>query len=143
MNPEEKDELWELLGKARRQEPGSFFARNTARQARILGTRAQEPQSSLLGKVLDWFQGNPVALPATAVAVAAFGLFLNLSPSSSSSPLVATPEATVAPEVELAPDSEEIVEFAEELSELDEINQLVALQDVSAIDDDAIALLLF
>lgn len=142
MNPEEQDQLWELLGKARRQEPGTFFARNVARQARLLASSPRKQPTTVVSKLLDWLQATPLALPVGAVALAAFGLFLNFSPPASNS-LVTVPTSSAPSATEMTSAPTEIAEFAEELNELDEINELVALQDVSSIDDAAIALLLF
>lgn len=138
MNPDDKDKLWELLGNARDHQPGAFFARNVAREARLLGKSAQQPRLSYLQKLANWFQETPLALPAAAVAMVAVGLALHVPTPAQQPVAVESPalEPSALPSVEIA-------EFADELSELDEINQLVALQDASALDDAAIALLLF
>ena len=61
MNPEDDQELWDLLGRPAEPELSPFFARNIARQVRQDGSRSQ--------RMRKWL-GLRGLIPASAVAIA-------------------------------------------------------------------------
>jgi hypothetical protein len=61
MNPEDDQELWDLLGRRAEPELSPFFARNIARQVRQDGSRSE--------RMRKW-RGLRGLIPASAVAIA-------------------------------------------------------------------------
>ncbi len=95
MKPDEKDDLWYLLGKAQQPEVSPFFSRNVVRQA-----RAQSgAHPSLFGWLLREWQMTAVTAAACVV------LGLSLAQHLAEPP---GPEATLARQIENPADYEVI-----------------------------------
>jgi hypothetical protein len=112
MNPEDDQQLWDLLGKARSHRLSAFFSRNVLRQVK------QEPE--LLrgtGRWLNWKILAPVSAVA-AVAVVAATMFFRTAPvgpdTASQPPTLAKAPISKAPvpevTVETPPETKAVVE---------------------------------
>lgn len=102
----ENDELWELLGKARRPEVSPFFARNVVRAARQTGAR---PSAGWLDLLRRWqVAGLAVALLVTGLLIRA-----QFEPAALSEPVAA---ASISQEISASPDYEVIVNLEDLLA---------------------------
>ena len=115
---EEKDPVWELLGKARKSEPSPFFARNVLREARKSGSR-----ESSLSAFFRHFTAPKFALLASAAAVIAFA-FVFLSQNESASPDLSSSTS---------------YDLAEEYAEIEYMGQLMAVTDPGDVSDAMLA----
>jgi len=69
MNPEDDQELWDLLGRPAEPELSPFFARNIARQVRQDGSRSERMRKWLGLRRLIPASAVAIALMATAIAI--------------------------------------------------------------------------
>ncbi len=136
MNPEDEqnDPVWKLLGEARPQEPGPFFARNVVREVRKL----QDDTRSVPGFWSALF-AKPAWLGAAAAVAIAIAMVFLINPKDN--PVVdgSDPAAVDVP-IEAALS---VAELDEEIDSLDYLDELLAVQDTALLSDDDIAALLF
>jgi len=90
MNPDERDELWRLLGKARSAKASPFFSRNVLRAIR---TEQQESSGIAAWLRRRWLVG---AVAGCAAVLVTFGLFQQSAQRD--------PFALLAQEVSASPD---------------------------------------
>lgn len=136
---EQKDPTWELLKKARRTEPSPFFSRNVVREIRRL-----EAERGLLATWLERFTflRRPLVLASGLAAVALILSAVALLPRTPPPGAGPVAEAdTPAPAEVLA--SETDYDPASEVGNLEYLGQLMAVADPAALDDAALADLLF
>lgn len=100
MNSDERDDLWELLGKAKAPAVSPYFSRNVLRAIR---EEEAAPQGWLARLVAHW---RTVAVAAAAVVVIAGGAFFYPQPQPD--PLVA-----LARQVSVSPDYQVITHLDE------------------------------
>ena len=108
----QQDPLWDMLGKASKREPDTYFARNVLR-----AVRTEEVESLTWGQRLSkWLGGKslaPMALSsAAACAIAAFAAF-QFWPSPSTTPTNITSQNQPANTVTDIATTEETTELAE------------------------------
>ncbi|MCF6313985.1 MAG: hypothetical protein L3J39_16180 [Verrucomicrobiales bacterium] len=140
--PEEHDPTWELLLKAKTQQPSSAFVRNVVREARQLDA---PHSSSYLSVFFNWFKRPTIALPAAiaacAVLITTFSL-LQLQPNSADQS-----SQTSTTSIAQAPTSSTMLEItSENMEQIDYIHylgDLVTTADPGELDDQALAALFF
>ncbi len=155
--PEHDDPVWDLLKKARKVEPSPSFVRNVVREARRQESARTSGAAGLFAEFFAWLSRPVVAVPAGALAalLVAGVIFYSNSRVTSPSPSSFadnTPEETLtvpdaSPAAPLSPSqgSKEgpASTLASDLETISYLGELMAVNDPSALDDDALANLLF
>lgn len=117
--------LWDLLGSARKVEPGPMFARNVMREVRNLDEEAFDWR-----KVFTWLS-RPAFLVAAASVLVLAGIFVLQDQSGYVS-------------VEPAPtDGVEYIDPAREFESIEMLGELMAVSDPGQLSDEALINLLF
>lgn len=134
---EQNDPAWELLKRARRTEPSPFFSRNVVREIR---KREDEGGSWRLLRAWISGRGRPIlaGAVATVVLVVSVAVLMPGGPDSPD-PVAASPVPTTPP----ASGAETEFDPATEVGNLEYLGQLMAVTDPAALDDAALADLLF
>jgi hypothetical protein len=109
MNPEDDQELWDLLGRPAEAELSPFFARNIVRQVRQDGSRSE--------RMRKWL-GLRRLIPASALAIAVIGTII----ATHHPVLQQSPEGEPDVVAKIDPQDYEVVADLDELLVLDENN---------------------
>ena len=140
------DAAWDLLLKAHRPEVSPFFARNVLREIRLMGDRQSSGWRSLFSLSLP----RLLTGTATAAIIMAVIVVSDRNASAPNAPIAQVPEPveTVAPTTTPrpaadAPESFGMGDYEDEIEMIDYLDGLLAIQDVSALDDEALSELLF
>jgi hypothetical protein len=102
MNPEEHDDLWHLLGKARAPQPSPFFSRNVLRTLRNQG---QSRPTGIFGLLRKW----RVPAVTAGLVFAAAALMLNRVDQPDSVTLLAQ-EVSVSPDYQVITHLDELLD---------------------------------
>lgn len=124
--PEEKDEVWDLLGNASKVEPSPFFARNVVREIRLDSAH----ETGWLAKLKSLFTPQAAAFGGMVAAAVAAALVLFVVPEENSDR-----EVTVTEVREFDP--------ASEYEEVEYRGQLMAVVDPGQLSDEALVDLFF
>ncbi len=146
-NPEDEkdDPVWQLLDQARPVKPSPFFSRNVVREVRQL--RDNGAAESWWTR---WLRPATANVAFATLAVAALAIFLvsqshqNQAGDSSDGQgtVVQVPSVGDSAELPAVPRATEF-DPAAEIGNLEYLGQLMAVTDPSALDDNALADLLF
>ncbi len=128
-------ELWDLMGKARKVEPGPMFSRNVVREVRL--AEAARAEQGLAAAWLGWLLRPTVLTGFAAIACVAIGLaLLSTRPSPDTSVVEVSPDA-------ISEQSMEAYDPAEEYESIEMLGQLMAVSDPGTLSDEALLQLLF
>lgn len=135
---EQNDPVWELLKQARQSDASPFFARNVAREI-----RKRESERGWLDAAAEWLASmrRPLILGGLAAALAVALVVLSVDGEKTpgevvaEAPTLAEPTGPALADVDFDPTSE--------VGNLEYLGQLMAVSDPAALDDAALADLLF
>ena len=104
MNTEEKDDLWDLLGRAKAPEPSAFFSRDVLR-----AIREEEQEKS---GFFFWLRRHWLVTSASTctAAVAAFFALPQLSPRQPDPVLLLAQQVSVSPDYQVISNLDELLD---------------------------------
>lgn len=138
MDPQEQDELWNLLGKTSPKKASGAFVQNTLREVR----KSQSASADSSSGWLSFFRSPVFAGSLAALVIATLGILA--IPSSNDGEIVAEIEVPKGTETTGEAVSEEEVDvLTEELEVLTMVSEFLAVSDPTYLDDAALAELLF
>ncbi|MCG8599434.1 MAG: hypothetical protein MI807_04770 [Verrucomicrobiales bacterium] len=124
-NPEKNDPVWKLLSHASNVEPGPFFSRNVAREARKM-----KEKNGLFRETLALFRAPVFATVAVVALLIAVTVVVQKQKTVTAPPAVAASDETG-------------FDPAEELESVEYLGQLMAVTDPAQLSDEALGDLFF